>query len=108
MAKEKVQITFGGLLSVYIIVFSDIMKALSLYSLDLLLPSSPVYIPSYPGSLKKGSSFNIKACIDTKTCSIVDVFGIHFSFPSPVHVFKRLRQTFPQSYKFGFNRRPPE
>ena len=100
--------TFGGLRRVYIIVFKDKINVLSLYSLDLLCPSAPGYVDVYPGSLKKGFSFRIRACIETNTCSMVDFSGIQFSLLLPCQVPKRLRQTFPQLYKFGFSLRPPE
>ncbi|KAF5776977.1 hypothetical protein HanXRQr2_Chr12g0530241 [Helianthus annuus] len=39
---------------------------------------------------------------------MVDLPGTHFSFCPPDHVFRRLKQTLPQLYRFGLMRRPPE
>nr|ACN36569.1 unknown [Zea mays] len=61
-----------------------------------------------PGSLKYGLSFSTRPWMETRTCSMLELDLPHFSHPLPHQVFRRLRHTFPLSYRFGFSRSPPE
>jgi hypothetical protein len=85
--------TFGGFFIVYIIVLTDKMNVSSLYFRDHTSPFRVPLIFAYPGSLKKGFPFKIKPCKETRTCSIVETPGVHFSFLRPDQVLSRLRHT---------------
>lgn len=106
--KGQTNLTFGGLLIEYTIVLSDLIKVSSLYCKECISPLGEPLEFAYPGSLKYGFAFKISPCIETKTCSMVDTPGIHFSFCPPDQVLRRLKHTFPQLYRFGLIRSPPE